>query len=78
MSFGKGERTMSGKKFKKIIKKIINFLVKAITFASIIILFVFSCAVELETIGIIIYVSCIAWLGLMALIAWLENKGIIK
>lgn len=62
------------KKMQKTFWKVINFAVKTITFTAIILLVIFSCAVELETLGLIICGSCVSWLGLIALLAWLEKK----
>lgn len=59
---------------KKILKKALNIAVRTITYMAIILLFVFSFAVELESIGAIICGCCLAWLGLMGFLFWLEKK----
>lgn len=52
------------KKLWKVAKKIML----SITYLSIMAIFVLPCAVELEKAGIIIYLSCLGWLGLMEIL----------
>lgn len=62
------------KRMKKILKKALNITMRTITWTAVILLIIFSCAVEMEKTGFIICGCCVAWLGLVGLFAWLEYK----
>ena len=62
------------KKMQKILWKVARTIVRFVTYLSIALIVFMSCANELEPIGTIIYVCCLAWLGLIGLLFFLEKK----
>lgn len=64
---------MKKQQWKKIMWKVAGIIVRSITYLALAIILVLPCAVELEKMGIIIYSSCLAWLGLMGALYLLEK-----